>query len=161
LPEEMSGEDFRSRYKATADPVTSVKPDQIYPVFAATKHPIYEHARVKLFADVLQNWKGRREGEMLGKLMYESHESYSTCGLGSSGTDELVRLVQEVGPDGGLYGAKITGGGSGGTVAVLGERSAAPGIEEIMKRYAHRTGYQPLIITGSSDGAARFGSLRI
>jgi len=161
LPEEMSGEDFLSRYKATSDSVTSVKPDQTYPVFAATKHPIYEHARVKLFADVLENWKGRREGETLGKLMYESHESYSMCGLGSSGTNELVRLVQEVGPDGGFYGAKITGGGSGGTVAVLGERSAAPGIREIMKRYAHRTGYQPLIITGSSDGAARFGILRI
>jgi L-arabinokinase len=93
--------------------------------------------------------------------MYESHESYSACGLGSSGTDELVRLVQEVGPDGGLYGAKITGGGSGGTVAVLGERWAAPVIDEIAKRYADRIGYQPLVITGSSDGAAGFGTLRI
>ena len=161
LPQHMSGEDFLSRYDGISDSVTSVQRNQIYPVFAATKHPIYEHARVKLFAEALQNWNGRVEGEMLGKLMYESHESYSACGLGSSGTDELVRIVQEVGPEGGLYGAKITGGGSGGTVAVLGERSAAPSVEEIMNRYADRTGQQPLIITGSSDGAARFGTLKI
>ena len=55
--------------------------------------------------------------------MYESHASYSACGLGSDGTDRLVQLVREAGPAAGLYGAKITGGGSGGTVAVL----AAPG----------------------------------
>ena len=161
LPERMSGEDFLCRYDGLSDSVTSVNSDSTYPVLAATKHPIYEHARVKLFADVLQNWTDPRQGNTLGKLMYESHESYSACGLGSSGTDELVRLVQEVGPDGGLYGAKITGGGSGGTVAVLGERSAAPVIDEIAKRYADRIGYQPLVITGSSDGAARFGTLRI
>jgi galactokinase len=161
LPERMSGEDFLCRYDGLSDSVTSVNSDSTYPVLAATKHPIYEHARVKLFADVLQNWTDPRQGNTLGKLMYESHESYSACGLGSSGTDELVRLVQEVGPDGGLYGAKITGGGSGGTVAVLGERWAAPVIDEIAKRYADRIGYQPLVITGSSDGAARFGTLRI
>jgi len=161
LPEQMSGEDFLSRYDGISDSVTSVNPDQMYPVFAATKHPIYEHARVKLFAEVLQSWKGPRAGKTLGKLMYESHESYSACGLGSSGTDELVRLVREAGPDSGLYGAKITGGGSGGTVAVLSERSAAPRVQEIVSRYADRTGYQPLLITGSSDGAAKFGILRI
>jgi L-arabinokinase len=133
----------------------------MYPVFAATKHPIYEHARVKLFAELLQHCNGAREREMLGNLMYQSHESYSACGLGSSATDELVRLVQEVGPDGGLYGAKITGGGSGGTVAVLGEHSAAARVEEIMNGYANRTGQQPLIITGSSDGAASFGTRQI
>lgn len=57
----------------------------------------------------------------------QCHYSYSACGLGSDGTDRLVRLVQEMQhsrigkrDDGTLYGAKITGGGSGGTVCVVG-----------------------------------------
>ena len=54
--------------------------------------------------------------------MYESHASYGRCGLGSKGTDRLVALVRGEGPAAGLYGARITGGGSGGTVAVIGRR---------------------------------------
>ena len=54
--------------------------------------------------------------------MYESHASYSACGLGSDGTDRLVALAREAGSRSGIYGAKITGGGSGGTVAMLGGR---------------------------------------
>ena len=63
--------------------------------------------------------------------MYESHASYSACGLGSGGTDELVALAREAGPARGIYGAKITGGGSGGTVAVLTRADAGATVEEI------------------------------
>lgn len=63
-------------------------------------------------------------------LQLQCHYSYSACGLGSDGTDRLVELVQEMqhcklgkGEDGTLYGAKITGGGSGGTVCVIGRNS--------------------------------------
>ena len=67
-------------------------------------------------------------GVRLGTLMYESHASYGRCGLGSRGTDRLVELVQSAGPDAGLYGARITGGGSGGTVAIIGRPDASPAI---------------------------------
>ena len=70
----------------------------------------------------------------LGALMYESHASYGRCGLGSQGTDRLVELVRAEGPAAGLYGARITGGGSGGTVAVLGRRDAAPAIDTGRRR---------------------------
>jgi hypothetical protein len=60
----------------------------------------------------------------LGTLMYESHASYSACRLGSDGTDRLVSLARAAGSAHGIYGAKITGGGSGGTVAILGDASA-------------------------------------
>ena len=158
LPVQMSGAEFLDRYEGISDTVTYVDLDRTYPVFAATKHPVYENARVNRFADILTNWKGLQQAEVLGELMYESHRSYSTCGLGSDGTDELVRLVQE---EDGLYGAKITGGGSGGTVAVLAHRSAKPSIDRVVQLYAQRTGHQPTIISGSSDGAGRFGIKRI
>lgn len=160
LLQHMPGAEFLERYDGIRDSATVVDPDQTYPVFAATRHPVYENARVKEFAETLQNYKGPREGELLGDLMFESHESYSACGLGSSLTDELVRLVREAGLESGLYGAKITGGGSGGTVAILGQRSAAATIEAIAKRYAQRSGHQPVIITGSSAGAGQFGVIK-
>ena len=158
LPEHMLGAEFLDRYQGIDDSVTSVDPDRTYPIFAATKHPIYENARVNRFAEILKNWQGLEQATTLGELMYESHQSYSTCGLGSDGTDELVRLVQE---EDGLYGAKITGGGSGGTVAVLAHRSAKSAIDKITELYAQRTGHQPTIISGSSDGAGMFGILRL
>jgi L-arabinokinase len=158
LPATMSGAEFLDRYQGITDSVTAVDPERTYPIFAATKHPVYENARVNTFADLLTNWKGLHQAERLGELMYESHDSYSTCGLGSDGTDELVRLVQE-GDD--LYGAKITGGGSGGTVAVLAHRSAKPAIDKMVETYAQRTGHHPTIISGSSDGAGKFATLRL
>lgn len=161
LPRQMLGEEFLEKYKGITDSVTAVKPGRSYPVLPATRHPINEHARVKKFAEVLTGWTDLSQAEVLGELMYESHQSYSTCGLGSAGTDDLVSLVREAGTKEGLYGAKITGGGSGGTVAVLGHREARSAIESIVKRYGERHNYQPVVTSGSSPGAGTFGHLRL
>ena len=77
----------------------------------------------------------------LGKLMFASHESYTACGLDSDGTNLIVKLVKEIGAHNGLYGAKITGGGSGGTVAVLGLKNAA----DALKRSPINTKNKPVI----------------
>ncbi|HEX5890516.1 MAG TPA: hypothetical protein VFY61_17525, partial [Pyrinomonadaceae bacterium] len=63
------------------------------------------------------------------------------------------------GPDKGLFGAKITGGGSGGTVAVLGDRNAESAVEKVAARYAALMGYEPYIFRGSSPGSDAFGHL--
>ena len=80
--------------------------------------------------------------------MYASHASYSACGLGSDGTDHLVALVREAGPRLGLYGAKITGGGSGGTVAVLGERGAQRTVSQIADLYGRESGHGSSVYVG-------------
>lgn len=160
LPEEIRGEDFLARYGGITDKVSSVAHALSYPVLSATRHPIYENARVMAFARLLRNWQGDDDSVKLGSLMYESHQSYSSCGLGSDGTDLLVALTREA-LNNGLYGAKITGGGSGGTVAILGRRSADEAVRRIASQYGERTGYQAVIISGSSPGASSFGSLRI
>jgi galactokinase len=161
LPARLLGDEFLKRYGGITDPVTSVKPEVVYPVFQATGHPIYEHARVQTFAGILKSWSNIDQAAELGELMYQSHDSYSACGLGSSGTDEIVRLAREVGIDNGLYGAKITGGGSGGTVAVLGNRDAEKIVKQLCERYASQAGHKPIIISGSSPGAVMFGHLRL
>jgi len=160
IPERMSGKDFLDRYDGITDTVTSVDPAVEYPVLAATRHPIYEHARVSNFARILKNWKSDEQARELGGLMYESHGSYSACGLGSEGTDALVAIVRDTAGDD-LYGAKITGGGSGGTVAILGRHGADEAVHKVAAQYREQTGYQPSIISGSSPGASAFGFLKI
>ena len=159
LPARMSGAEFLERYRGITDAVTSVEPARHYHVRQATQHPVKEHARVTRFAEILSSADAAARGAELGELMYKSHKSYSACCLGSPGTDELVRLVREAGAESGLYGAKITGGGSGGTVAVLGRKGARASVEAVAREYERRTGHAPLIISGSSPGAAEFGHL--
>src|SRR5262249_23837121 len=160
LPEVMAGRDFLTRYGGITDKVSSVEPAIEYPVLAATVHPIYENARVTAFAQILKAWRNDDDARKLGELMYESHASYSRCGLGSDGTDALVDLVRASAADD-LFGAKITGGGSGGTVAVLGRRGADNAVRRIAESYRQQTGHQTAIISGSSPGASSLGSLVI
>ncbi len=130
-----------------------------------TAHPIYENVRVQRFVDLLDQCETADAPEMifneLGGLMYESHRSYTAVGLNSAGTDLLVELVRSEGPGAGLFGAKITGGGSGGTVAVLGDQSSNEAISRVAASYAKQTGHQPYIFSGSSSGSLAFDHVRL
>jgi galactokinase len=159
LPETLRGAEFLARYGGTADTETRVDPDLAYPVRAATVHPIRENARVREFAEILSGAIDTGAGERLGDLMRESHESYSACGLGSEATDLVVSVVREAGSERGFFGAKITGGGSGGTVAVLGREDADVGA--VAEACARHSGRRPRVFSGSSPGAAAFGAMRL
>jgi len=161
LPEWIAGGEFLARFTGTTDAATHVEPERSYAVRQPTAHPVYEHFRVRAFAELLAKSPSERGCQLLGELMYQSHASYSACGLGSEGTDLLVNLVRQAGAGGGLYGAKITGGGSGGTVAVLGRKHAHATVMNIAERYAGETGRAPQVFSGSSPGAAAFGHLRL
>jgi L-arabinokinase len=157
LPDEMSGEAFLARYSGIADTVTRVHPSRVYKIRQPAAHPIYENHRVQMFRKLLLSPSGEEQRKLLGELMYQSHQSYTACGLGSPGTDLIVNLVRAEGPSRGMYGARITGGGSGGTVAVLGRSDAYPAVLRIVEAYQAMTGYRSYVFLGSSEGAARFG----
>jgi galactokinase len=162
LPERMTGAEFLARYGGITDSVTRVDPETVYPVRAAAAHPVHEQARVERFATLLALLPQRiSAAEELGALMYEAHDGYSACGLGSEGTDRLVDLVDEAGPKSGLLGAKITGGGSGGTVAVLARAASEPRLRSLAARYAAETQRAVAVYAGSSPGAAETGVLEI
>ena len=161
-PSALDGATFLARYGDTTDPVTRVDPERTYAVRQPTAHPIYEHHRVQLFRALLETPSpGEAERSLLGELMYQSHASYGACGLGSSGTDRLVEQVRAAGPEAGLYGAKITGGGSGGTVAVLARRGAAKVVSKIAREYERATSRGATVLGHSSPGATAFGDLRV
>ena len=156
IPVWMSGWDFLHTYGGTTDSVTTVDPSVNYPVLQATQHPIYENHRVHSFAQLLrENVDPRR----LGELMFESHMSYSRCGLGSPETDLIVELVRDAADT--LYGARITGGGCGGTVAILGRSGSTAYVERIAREYEKRSGNIATIISGSSDGAHSFQHVKL
>jgi L-arabinokinase len=161
LPIEMSGAEFLGRYHRTVDSVTEVDPERVYKILRPTAHPVYEHARVREFRDLLLSSCHEPQLRRLGELMYESHASYSACGLGSRSTDLIVDFVRAAGPKTGLYGARITGGGSGGTVAVVGRSDSDRTVADIVEQYANATGYQPHVFSGSSPGVSRFGVHRV
>jgi L-arabinokinase len=161
LPERIAGGEFLARYGETTDAVTRVNPERTYAVLKPTAHAVYEHSRVRTFADLLPEPASASRNEQLGELMYQSHASYSACGLGSAGTDLLVKLVRDLGTPHGLYGAKITGGGIGGTVAVLGTRNAEAEVRRVAASYEEAMSYRPHVFAGSSPGSAAFGHLRI
>ncbi|XP_031375434.1 L-arabinokinase-like isoform X1 [Punica granatum] len=170
LPESIFGEAFLEKYTDHHDTVTVIDPKRAYGVRASARHPIYENFRVKAFKALLTSVSSDEQLTALGELLYQCHYSYSACGLGSDGTDRLVQLVQEMqhwkrpkSEDGTLYGAKITGGGSGGTVCVVGRNClrSSQQILEVQQKYKAATGYLPFIFEGSSPGAGKFGYLKV
>ena len=126
LPERMTGAEFLEGHGGVADPASTVEPEVVYPVRAATLYPLEEQVRVRAFSELLTGPITGERARLLGELMYESHLGYSRCGLGNRATDELVAAVRRAGWEHGLAGARASAGGSGGTVVVLGHRDAEP-----------------------------------
>jgi L-arabinokinase len=165
LPETMIGSEFLAQYESHGDPITEIQPDASYRVLGPTSHPVYENQRVLAFMDHLKAAApGRNEDALIaaGECMCGSHGSYrDNCLLSVPEVDFLVDAVRTRGPQHGLYGAKITGGGSGGTVAVFGRKdSLAREIPAIAREYKRLTGLDPDIFDGTSPGAIEFGSFR-
>jgi galactokinase len=142
LPDFVSGKDFIEQFGVSIDPVTTLAEDTVYSIKQCVAHPIYENARVHTFKDYLSELndptaRTHRKGilKKMGELMYQSHESYSQCGLGSDRTDEIVLMAKEF-P--GVYGAKITGGGNGGTVCLLVDADGKKSVHRIHQYFCEK-----------------------
>ena len=164
IPETILGSDFLAKYKTHDDPVTIIQPDATYRVVGPARHPVAENERVLKFIAALNAAKAGDEAALVtaGELMYAAHESYrDNCRLSVPEVNFLVDAVRKRGPENGLYGAKITGGGTGGTVAVLGKQAALKEhIPQIAVEYSRRVGAMPDIFAGTSPGAIEFGAKR-
>jgi galactokinase len=169
LPEEIKGKEFLAKFGGTVDTETRVEPDQVYHVLKATDHHVLEPMRVRNFAGHLEMAATLTAGspqrklalDKAGHLMYASHLSYTNDALlGAPECDLMVKLVRER-ESAGLYGAKITGGGSGGTVAVLANEGTDDVMSEIMAEYEKQTGRKPEAFLGSSPGAWAVGTVQL
>jgi L-arabinokinase len=132
LPLGLLGRDFLARHGGVDDPLSRIAPGQLYPVRAAVSFPVQENFRAARAVRLLRGvGAGNRQQTLqaVGELLYDSHAGYSGMGLGCPETDVMVQAVRERGPDHGFYGARVSGGGSGGTVVVLLEAAAVPELE--------------------------------
>ena len=151
LPESISGRDFLDLADEHADPFTSIEPGRDYPVRAAARYAIEENLRVDTVKTMLESMgpcRNHSELRLIGELISKSHTAYAECGLGSSSCDDLVCLARDFG----FLGAKMTGGGAGGVVAILGTADQQGDLEKLVATYAALRGEIPCIFEGSSNG---------
>ena len=165
LPEQMHGEEFLEKYGETIDTATQVDPEKTYPVKCRVEHMIYENARTQQFIAAIK--KAGRDPERIqdclreaGNLMYESNASYrDLAGLGSPEVDGLINIARKIGEQGGIYGAKITGGGGGGTVALLCYGRVENSLTQVLAAYKLAWGIDGELIRGNAVGASEFGHI--
>ena len=160
LPELLSGNEILASGSLHPDPFTSIRPEVDYRVRNCTRYAIEENHRIELFVELVVGATDRPTTaafRQMGELMFQSHWSYTECGLGNEATDQIVNLVRKHRGEDLLFGAKITGGGAGGTVAVLGSKNGEVAFRRVVSDYAQLKSFQPYVFEGSSLGADRFG----
>jgi galactokinase len=158
LPREISGKDFLSQYKVSIDTVTNIDEDKIYKPSVCGSHPVYENARVNEFKNLLKRFKKQDDKQasliQMGNLMMQSHESYSAVGLGNEYTDKIVEMVRDAGPAHEVFGARVSGGGNGGTVCILSYgKEGKNAVKEIYRKYKQIKKQKLFFFSGSSQGA--------
>ncbi|MBS1949221.1 MAG: galactokinase [Bacteroidetes bacterium] len=160
LPENTGKQSYLTKHHIHVDPFTPLREHVAYHIWANTKYAVEENYRVQAFSELSRGaalTASKRAYVLMGELMYQSHYAYSECGLGATATDFLVNLCRAEGVANGIYGAKITGGGAGGTVAILADKNAREIIEKIFNKYSEAGFGDPYIFEGSSDGADSYG----
>ena len=121
-------------------------------IFRRARHFLTEEERTARFAEALR----RGDYAAAGREMYAGHASLKedyevTC----PETDLLVELAAKLGLENGIYGARMTGGGFGGSVVVLADREKAPAAAaRIAAEYEAKTGIKPSwFVTRPAAGA--------
>jgi L-arabinokinase len=126
LPASVGGAEFVDRWGNTDDTVTTLAPDETYPVRAATRFGVEEHARATRALRAVE----QRDLRSLGELMGASHAGYDAMGLGHPAAT-AARDDARARP--GVHGARSSGGGCGGTVVVMCDRGALDEVDHLIR----------------------------
>jgi L-arabinokinase len=126
LPDVLDGAAFLDRWGHTEDDLTSVEPGDTYPVRAATSFGSEEHIRSERALTTLTS--GDPAG--LGPLLQASDSAYTAMGLGHPAA---AVVVGEALARPGVFGARSSGGGCGGTVVVACLRGALDDVEGLIR----------------------------
>ncbi|MGF1483934.1 MAG: hypothetical protein ACFBZ8_06180 [Opitutales bacterium] len=120
MPETVTGAQLLEQGLALADSMSRLYSERNYNLRDALAFPVHENLRAERALTLLSDPKASEDAfQEAGELLYAAHADYSRIGLGHPRTDAMVEAVRQRGPDAGFYGARVSGGGSGGTVVVL------------------------------------------
>jgi galactokinase len=122
------------------------------PVNRRARHVVGEIARTIAAAAAL----ARNDFETLGPLMAASHDSLrDDFEVSCSELDTLVNLARAIGRKGGVIGARMTGGGFGGSTVTLCEsRYASEIAAKLASGYEAATGIEPEIFASRPERGA-------
>ena len=135
-----------------------IDPKQEYMLRSRLEHALHESIRVKDFYSSI--WNEIIDYQKAGRIMYKSHWSYHhNCKLDSTETKLLVSLCKERGKNDGIYGAKISGKGEGGTVIIMTEKNKRHIIDDIIEDFRIITGLKAKCYDQSSDGTDTYKTL--
>jgi len=104
-------------------------------LYRRARHVVSENASTRAAAEALAggDWRGA------GALMYESHRSLrDDYEVSSPELDTLVELAGDIGEAGGVFGARMTGGGFGGCTVTLAATDRVSDIGERLAREYQR-----------------------
>ncbi len=127
--------------------------DQLSPIeLRRARHVITEIARTQDFARAAETG----DWATAGRLMYASHESLrDDYEVSCAELDVLVEIARQLGPDQGVLGARMTGGGFGGCTVTLVRTDAVPAVQaEMGKRYRQRAGIEARIFASRPASGA-------
>ncbi|MCW1884243.1 galactokinase [Luteolibacter flavescens] len=122
------------------------------PVNRRARHVVGEIARTVAAAEAL----AKNDFEALGPLMSASHDSLrDDFEVSCKELDLMVEIARAIGRNGGVIGARMTGGGFGGSTVTLCESSKAPEIAATLaEKYKEATGITAQIFASRpSQGA--------
>ena len=135
---------------ATPAALESAKSKMDSVVFRRARHVIGEIERTVQAAAAVRasNWP------KVGELMYASHRSLrDDYEVSCAELDALVGIAESIGPNGGVFGCRMTGGGFGGCTVALVKSSAAAAIsQQLAADYKQKTGIEATIF-GSRPAA--------
>lgn len=144
VPESMTGDMFLSLYGGLSGGIGAIEGDHPYAVRAATQFVIGEAARARfLRAFPPGSHSDNDQLAALGELLYHSHAQADILGLSIDPANALVSLAMEMGPAAGIHGARLTGAGGGGTVAILARPGSTAAIAELCRLYEREIGLTP------------------
>jgi galactokinase len=123
---------------ATAERLEAARPGLDPVVYRRARHVIGENARTLAAAAALEAGDLRQAGA----LMYQSHASLrDDFEVSCTELDVLVEASQAIGEEGGVLGARMTGGGFGGcTVALVRTARVSEVAERLAEVYRRRCG---------------------
>ena len=133
--------DLQSHWNAMGDPVNR-----------RARHVVGEIARTQSAAAALAH----NDFEALGALMAASHDSLrDDFEVSCAELDILVDIARKIGRAGGVIGARMTGGGFGGSTVTLCESDKAAEIAAILtEQYQQSTGLVPQIFASRPSRGA-------
>ena len=122
-------------------------------IYRRARHVISENARTLQTAREIRNGNW----EKAGQLMYESHDSLRyDYEVSCPELDCLVEIAKNIGPENGVWGCRMTGGGFGGcTVSLVQKRCLADISRRFKLQYRKATGIEPsLFVSRPAAGAS-------